>query len=176
MDDEKQRPSNVFAARLAELRRERGLSLEALAELMRDRGGFPTMSKSAVQRVETGERGLSLDEALGFAAVLWAVPSQMLSPPDDETVWVSDQFGVDGGGEMRQWLRFGASFIAEAGDLPDEQVEDLKLRAIARHARALLDAIQFKDKAGQKEAAQAIADIFLTPGVAPAELKRREDQ
>lgn len=154
-DEEKQRPSDVFGSRLAELRRERGLSLEALAQRMRDEG-FKTMSKTAVLHVETGKRGLSLDEALGFATVLAAVPAQMVSPPDDELVWLTENRAADGDG-MRAWLRFGYSFLTDAGD---ERVEKLRLEVVEAHARALLDAGKLKDKAGQREALRAMIDIF----------------
>lgn len=157
MAESKRLPSEVFAARLRELRKARGLSQGELAQLMKEAGR--PMSRAAVQAVEAGTRGISLDEVLAFAAALFAVPTQLLSPVDDETVWLTDKIGVRGDG-MRQWLRFGDAFIAGAGDLPPERREDLRQQAVLVHARALLDAHRANDKAGMQEAFRAIRDTL----------------
>jgi transcriptional regulator with XRE-family HTH domain len=152
------RPSQVFAARLRETRKARGLSQADLAQRMTEVGR--PMNKLAVLRIESGERGLSLDEAFAFADVLNAVPAQMLSPVGDDLVKLTETHAVDGGG-MRAWLRFGGSFIAQGGDIPDERLEDLELQALALHAQALIDANRGGDTAGVKEAFYAIRDVAL---------------
>src|SRR5688500_4231713 len=105
MRDDWKRPSEIFAARLRETRKARDLTQTELAQLMTD-AGLP-LSKPALLRIENGERGLSLDEAIALSAVLYAVPAHLLTPPDDGIVALTDKLGVDGEG-LRAWLLHGA--------------------------------------------------------------------
>jgi transcriptional regulator with XRE-family HTH domain len=164
---ERRRPSEVFAARLRETRKARGMSQTDLAQRMTDWGR--PMSREALLRIENGTRGVSLDEALALAAALFAVPPHLLTPPGDEYVWLTDKLGVDGEG-MRLWLRSGDAWIAHSGDLPDELVADRLQAAIAVHAQALVDAMRGDDKAGKVEAYKAIERTVLE-----ARAKREEE-
>jgi hypothetical protein len=167
MPENKQRPSEVFRARLRETRRARdNMSQAELGRRMRE-AGYP-LDKAAVLRIEKGERGISLDEALAFASVLSAVPAQMLTPPGDECVYLEKDVRVNGAG-MRAWLRFGDSFIADSGDLPDELFRDRAMQAMAIHARALVDAERNEDKAGIQEAFRAMKTVL------DEERKRQDD-
>ena len=116
------------------------------------------MSKAALLRIENGDRGLSLDEALAFAAVLFAVPAQMLTPPDDETLWLTEKMGVDGEG-LRAWLLHGAGFIAS----DSEYQRDERDKAIGQYtlaaAQAAIDPNRAGDKAGVRLALQRIIDV-----------------
>ena len=103
-DKTEPRPSEVFGARLREIRTSRGLTQEALAEIVTAQGR--PMNKAAVLRIERGERGLALDEALALAWALQVAPAHLLSPRDDSMVWITNNIGVDGAG-MRNWLLFG---------------------------------------------------------------------
>ncbi len=152
------RASDVFRQRLRETRKARGMTQGDLGGLMRE-AGYP-MDKAAVQRVEKGERGISLDEALAFASVLSAVPAQLLTPPGDEDVYLTKNVGVNGAG-MRAWLRYGDAFIAHSGDIPDELARDRAMQAMAIHARALVDAMRNDDKAGKVEAFRAIEQTLV---------------
>jgi transcriptional regulator with XRE-family HTH domain len=156
MADEK-RPSDVFRQRLRETRKAHGLTQGDVGARMRE-AGFP-MDKAAVQRVEKGERGISLDEALAFASVLSAVPAQLLTPPGDEDVYLTKNVGVNGAG-MRAWLRYGDAFIADGGDLPDELFRDRVMQAMAVYAQALVDAKRNDDKAGIQDAYRAIETVL----------------
>jgi transcriptional regulator with XRE-family HTH domain len=156
--DKKRRPSEVFAKRLRETRKARGMSQTELAQRMTDWGR--PMSREALLRIENGSRGVSLDEALALAATLFAVPPHLLTPLGDEYVWLTDKMGVDGEG-MRAWLRYGDAFIADSGDLPDELVADRLQEAIAVHAQALVDATRGNDEAGKREALRAIGQAVL---------------
>src|SRR5215204_2085222 len=154
----KKRPSEVFRARLRETRKRRdNMSQAELGRRMRQ-AGYP-LDKAAVLRIEKGERGISLDEALAFASVLAAIPAQMLTPPGDEYVYLTKNFGVDGAG-MRAWLRFGDSFIAHSGDLPDELFAARAQQAIVIYAKGLVDANLNRDKAGAEEAFRAMQATF----------------
>src|SRR5262245_2425001 len=107
------RPSEVFAQRLKATRTDRHLSQTELARRTTDTGR--PMAKPALLRIEKGQppemggRGLSLDEALAFCSVLGTAPATMLSPPEGELVWLTDDEAVDGDG-LRDWFRHGAVF------------------------------------------------------------------
>jgi transcriptional regulator with XRE-family HTH domain len=164
VEDEKS-VSDVFRARLRETRIDRSMSQDALAQAMQ-RAGY-SMDKAAVLRIEKGQRGISLDEAFAFASVLSAVPAQLFTPPGEELVWLTKTTAVNGSG-MRAWLRYGDSFIADSGDLPEELVQDRVMQAMAIHARAYLDAIRNEDKEGQREA------LFAMSRTLEAKRERRE--
>ena len=156
--DEKMRPSAVFAARLREIRKARGLSQELLAHSMTE-GGRP-LNKAALLRIESGERGLALDEALALAALLHAAPAHLLSPPEEEAlVWLTDQRGVDGDG-MRDFLRFGEP-LALSPEGQRARLSSSLEQAVIVYARALVDAVQGNDRAGQKEALLALGRMAL---------------
>ena len=168
----RKRPSEVFRARLRETRKARGnMSQAELGRRMRE-AGYP-LDRAAVLRIEKGERGISLDEALAFASVLYAVPAQMLTPPEGEDVWLTKDFGVNGEG-MRAWLRFGDSFIADSGDIPNELFEARAQQAITIFANGLVDANRNGDKAGIKEAFRAIERTVLAERERRAERQKGE--
>ncbi len=105
-----------------------------------------SMSKVAVLRIESGERGISLDEALGFASVLDAAPAHLLSPPDGEYVWPTDRQGHTGA-EFRNWLLFGDPLLVR------EEGQRVRARMhaifeVERLAQAMVDARRGDDSAG----------------------------
>jgi transcriptional regulator with XRE-family HTH domain len=160
MPDEKMGPTKVFAARLKETRTARGGMTQAeLAQRMTDEGR--PISRGALLRLENGERGLSLDEALALATLLYAAPAHLLSPPDGQMVWLTNNRGVDGEA-LRNWLMYGAPFIGMAAAVAvDSDQEQLALRAqlereLSRYALALTDAVRGEDKAGIRAAGEAI--------------------
>jgi len=154
--DERLLPSEVFRERLRELRQARGLSQAELARRMRVDGR--PMTKVAVLRIEKGERGISLDEAIAFVAVLFAVPPQLFAPPEGKLIALTSNMAVDAAG-MRGWLRYGDSFIASEGDLPPERELDLYLRSATIRAQALVDAERQGDKAGIQDAFLGLRNI-----------------
>lgn len=157
------RPSEVFAMRLKETRRARDMTQAELAYRLTERG--VPMSKGALLRIEKGERGLSLDEALALTAALNAVPAYMLTPPEGAWVQLDDNIATDGAG-LREFLRYG--FPWNPDPVPDEAHDEVQREKfqlnLARHALALVDAVRSKDKAGITDAGKAIV----------AEVKRRE--
>jgi transcriptional regulator with XRE-family HTH domain len=147
MAEEEQRVSDVFLMRLREMRRARGWSQAELAAVMTEAGR--PMGRAALLRIENGERGLSLDEALSFAAVLHVAPAHLLSPRGDGIVWLTSKLGVDGEG-MRAWLLHGDEFIATASDYHRGEHAKALERVVLAHAKALMDAQNGDDKAGMK--------------------------
>jgi transcriptional regulator with XRE-family HTH domain len=156
MADRTMRPSEVFAGRLRETRQARGLSQAELARRLTDAGR--PMSKAALLRIESGERGLSLDEALALAHGLNAVAAHLLSPPNGAFIALTDSFALDGSG-LRDWLRYGLWSWEPAPDEGHREGERANLEAtLARLAVALTDAVNGNDKAGMKDVSWAIVE------------------
>lgn len=158
MEKKEQRPSEVFVSRLRETRDARRLSQAELAQRMTERGR--PMSKQALLALENGRRSVSLDEALALAAILYVAPAHMLSPPDEEIVWLTDTQGVDGEG-MRAWLLHGDEFVATASDYQRGELAKGFERVALAHAQALLDAQRGDDKAGVKTQLVALGQTAL---------------
>jgi len=109
------------------------------------------LSKVALLRIETGKRGLSLDEALALARLLDVAPAHLLSPPDGSTVSLTNQRGVDGAG-MRNWLLFGEPLL-DATPTGKRALMRMRLSfALETYARALVDAKNGGDTAGVEDA------------------------
>jgi transcriptional regulator with XRE-family HTH domain len=67
------RPSEIAAAQIKEWRKERGITTEKLSERITALGG--RVGRVAITKIEKGQRGLSLDDALLFAAALNVPPA-----------------------------------------------------------------------------------------------------
>jgi transcriptional regulator with XRE-family HTH domain len=126
------------------------MSQADLAARMTERGR--PLSRPALQQLETSKRGVSLDEALALAACLWAAPANLLSPPGDTYVALTDDVGVDGQA-LRTWFSTGDPL----GAWPETPTEDDRAAldeilgdALSRLALALVDANRSGDKAGVK--------------------------
>jgi transcriptional regulator with XRE-family HTH domain len=143
MEYTERQPSEVFAARLKEMRMSRNRTQEELAEKVRE-AGVP-MSKAAVLRIEKGERGISLDEAVAFAGALNAVFASLLSPPEGEVVRVADWLAMDGEA-IRTWLRYG---LYDWQPAPDEAHEEgrriASQKRLGKLAEALVEAHRAED-------------------------------
>ena len=154
---ETMKPSEVFARRLREKRKDRGFTQEQLAEML-TAVGIP-ISKTALLGIESGKRGLSLDEAFGITAVLNAVPAHMLTPPEGVHAQVTGKLSIDGLG-FREFLRYGFPWSMDAiphEALPEAEREKFQLQ-LALLALRLSDAYRGLDKAGIKDAVDAIVD------------------
>jgi transcriptional regulator with XRE-family HTH domain len=138
VDYESMRPSEVFARRLRETRKARGLTQTQLAAELTN-AGVP-ISKTALLGIETLKRRVTLDEALAIAAGLNAVPAHMLSPPEGAFLQVDDRFAIPARG-VREFLQFGLPWNVD--DTPDELLPDdeeaFRLR-LGQLAQALVDA------------------------------------
>jgi transcriptional regulator with XRE-family HTH domain len=121
------------------------------------------LDRAAVLRIERGQRGLALDEAVALATILRVAPAHLLSPPEGEFVALTDNEAVDGEA-LRDWLMFGAPFLGMAAavavdDSEVRRVRDERLRReLTRYALALTDASRGNDQAGITAAGEAIVD------------------
>lgn len=96
-------PSGVLAAQLPAIRARRQLSAEALAKRVKGLGGG--LDRAAISKIETGTRGISLDEALLLAVALDVAPLHLFVPREDaETVALAPSLTASAR-EVRQWVR-----------------------------------------------------------------------
>ncbi len=151
------RPSDVFASRLRETRLARGLSQTELANRMTEAGR--PLSKAALLRIETGQRGLSLDEALALAQLLQIAPAHLLSPPDGARVMLTEKAGVDGAG-MRNWLLFGDPLLLTPEGRRSKSRTRMAL-TVEAFALAITDAKRGGDRAGADAARAALEAAVL---------------
>lgn len=151
------RPGEVFGQRLRDVRRAHGVTQTELAARMTS-GGRP-MSREALNRIENGSRGISLDEAVALAHLLQVSFAHMLTPPDGAFVGATDQVGFDGEA-VRNFLIYGdAALVTNRGRRvrASRQLE----RVIEAQAQALVDARRGNDSAGLQAASDAIVDAAL---------------
>jgi transcriptional regulator with XRE-family HTH domain len=159
--DSTMQASDVFRLRLRDLRAARGMTQADLAVRMRATGN--PMSMTAIQKVEAGQRGISLDEAFALTEALQGVPSYMLTPPGDKLIRLSEGLATDGAG-LRQWLVSGLPFRSKQ-DPPSEIEDDVRSERLeanlVRLARGLIDATRIDGDDGRlarKAAVRALCD------------------
>src|ERR1700690_832533 len=96
-------PSEVFRARLRELRRAKEGTQQQLADMLTDAG--VKLDATAVTRLEGGTRGVALDEVVAIAAALGVSPLHMIVPlHNDDLLNVDPQFSTDAV-TARAWMR-----------------------------------------------------------------------
>jgi transcriptional regulator with XRE-family HTH domain len=166
--------TEVFAIRLRETRRARGLTQAELAKRMSAIGN--EISATAIARIEACQRGLSLDEAFALTEALQAVPLYMLTPPEDMLVRLSVGLATDGLG-LRTWLVSGLEQRSDqpppaelANELERQEQNELerqeqadedvaRLGRLARLAYALTDAMRIHGEAGNAARKNAALEI-----------------
>jgi transcriptional regulator with XRE-family HTH domain len=99
------------ARRVRYLRERLGWSQRDLADRLRNLGA--PIDRASVARLETGKRGLSVDEAMRLAAALNVAPVHLLVDPDgDEPVQATptDQLTP---AEARDWIRGAMPLVSQ---------------------------------------------------------------
>jgi transcriptional regulator with XRE-family HTH domain len=86
------RPSQVASERIRSLRKGRGMTQLQLAERLTALGS--PIDRVAVAKLENGQRGLPLDEALLFALALDVAPINLFLPLDDEDIQIAPKVVV----------------------------------------------------------------------------------
>ena len=171
-DPAKLLPSEVFAQRLMETRKARGWTQAQLADRMAEAGR--PIGRAALARIEAKERSLSLDEAIALIRVLRAVPSNLLSPPDEKQLALTSTIAVNGDG-LRNWIRTGREILAWPATPSSEDLESLVerlKRSVTDYAVALIDANRVGDKDGVKEAYDLIVQAVERHREAVEEIRR----
>lgn len=159
--------SEVFALRLRETREARRMNQGKLAAIL-TASGTP-MSKTALLRLERGQRGLSLDEALAITEKLAAVFATMLTPPEDKLVRLSESLAI-GGADLRTWMVSGATWrrlptVDEVADAQQARFE----RNLIRLSLNLVDTLRISGEDGKVAKVEAVNALV-------AEVRRREEE
>jgi transcriptional regulator with XRE-family HTH domain len=95
-------PSEVFRARLREVRRVKGLTQPELSEALASVG--VDLNEFVITRIESGKRRVTLDEAVALAAVLGPSLLHMLIPVDDTSVHLAPEM-PERAIDARAWIR-----------------------------------------------------------------------
>lgn len=143
MADNGKAPSQVLAAQLPAIRARLDLSAQGLADRVAVLGG--TLDRAAISKIETGKRGVSLDEALLLALAADVAPVHLFLPREDgEPVRVAPKL-TPPAVAARRWLR--GQEPLPGGDEKTFQVEvpasewtrkrsQREITAASRHAEA----------------------------------------
>ena len=96
-------PSEVFRARLREVRRLKGWTQQQLADALASAG--VKLDASGITRMERGTRGVTLDDVIAIAAALGVSPLHMLVPlENDEALNIAPGLTADTA-DVRAWIR-----------------------------------------------------------------------
>lgn len=109
----------VFAERLLELRKRRGLTQEALAHRLASEFEYP-MHRATLAKIEAGStRGenVTVKDVFAIAAALNVAPVYLITPADDEAQLLVTPNTEAPGGRVRDWT-IGSSVLQP--DLDDE--------------------------------------------------------
>lgn len=101
------RPSQVFAGYLREARERKGWSQRDLVAHLEEQFGV-RMDPATIARLETEQRGLSLDEAFMLSALLGVAPLHMMVPREAEDVLIHTEDDAEGptfgARQVRSWV------------------------------------------------------------------------
>lgn len=96
-------PHGVAVERIRHLRKRHAFTQQQLADRLNLLGA--RTDRAAVAKVESGTRGLSLNELFQYAMALDVAPVHLVSPPDDDgPIFLGPQMEVSPD-EMRAWVR-----------------------------------------------------------------------
>src|SRR3954454_22931103 len=97
-------PAVVFGKRVAAVRLDRGWTQARLAERLRELGY--ALPREALARLETGKRGVSLEDVFAIAYALDVSPLHLIVPVDDAPrVIVAGGVQPADPGDLRRWVR-----------------------------------------------------------------------
>jgi transcriptional regulator with XRE-family HTH domain len=128
-------PHDVAIERIRQLRKRHGYTQQQLADQLNLLGA--QTDRAAVAKVELGQRGLSVNEAFLFAAVLNVAPVHLFAPTDDDDpISLGPNMTVTPH-EMRRWVR-GEQPLGSWQDeriyyseIPKEEFEEARRRQAA---------------------------------------------
>lgn len=95
------RPSEVLVERMKYLRNRQGMTAQDLAAEVARHGG--NLSRATIAKIESGLRGVSLDEALLLAYALNVAPVHLFVLTDEQPMLIG-RWTV-GSGRVREWVR-----------------------------------------------------------------------
>lgn len=160
----KTRPTAIVASRLRELRSSLDLSAQKLADRCAEHG-MPELNRWLITNIETGRReSISVDELYVLARALDVSPIHLLTPYDDQEVFVTpvEQHPSQ---RVRQWVTgqqpLGDSLVVV---VETDQWSDLESFLETRYQRILWTAVErARDEDGTVDAdalERELADIL----------------
>jgi transcriptional regulator with XRE-family HTH domain len=109
--DNKKTPSDLIAARVRQVRTERGMTTAQLADRCADLGA-PLLTAQALYKLEGQResasrrpRPVTVDELLALALALDVAPANLVVPLDDDQPWAITETVTERAFEARQWFR-----------------------------------------------------------------------
>ncbi len=166
MDDQPKSPNAILAGQLPELRQRRGLTQQDLADKLGELGADPQPARATIARTELGDRNVSLDEAMAFAAALDISPSRLILP-STAVVRVAITPKLDVSASLaRQWLRGQQALPGQDArtyrtDVSDEEwiaLQDHTIQFVLARVQELIDATVADDREGMADAVDALND------------------
>ncbi len=171
------RPSEVFADRMRKARERKGWSQQDMADRLAEMGE-PT-DRATLARTETRARGLSLDDAMAYAAALGASFTHMVCPLDNaEPVALASKLVLPSR-QVRDWIKHGRALRPEDSrtvvlESPDEEWmarQHVYLNVILDRVQALVDAVVDDERDAVDNITDAINDALEKQR---AEMKERQ--
>ena len=97
-------PRAVLRERMKTIRKHQGLTQEGLADKLTEQGS--PIDRASLGKIETGSRGISLDEAVAIALALDVSIAHLLVPDSPVPIQIG-KWRIAGGGRYAQWVRGG---------------------------------------------------------------------
>jgi transcriptional regulator with XRE-family HTH domain len=157
---------------MRETREKQRLTQQALAERVADLG--VPIDRATIARIETGTRGVSLDDALLLAAALNVAPVHLFTPMDDDAPVAVAPKAEAPAHRVRDWVRGqgGPLLDPEPGPTPEHHAayfteipvsewaayDSLGMRAVLRHIQFLARAAAAGDTDAVRAELAAIED------------------
>lgn len=167
-------PSSVFGQQVRAVRTHKGwTSQQHLAERLSELSGHD-IDRSAIARLETGKRGVSLDEAFAISAALEVSPLSLMLPRDpSQPVAVAPHVTVTGK-EAREWARGDEPLPGQDRQFFESESPEFWIEVLAwRRTQALYGLVHRLAEAWDQEDTKRVA---LALDALDEELQRQRDE
>jgi transcriptional regulator with XRE-family HTH domain len=166
MNDNPQSPNAILTRQLKELRERRGMTQQQLADRLGELGVDPQPARATIARTELGERNVSLDETMAYAAALDVSPARLILPVTKVVPVAITPKRVVNPGVARRWLRGqvalpgqdARTFSTDVSDEEWEALENNTLQFILHRTQELIDATVADDREAMADAVDALSD------------------
>lgn len=147
------RPQDVVArqVQLRRAQRAEGGGAWRQADLAERLGRYGVhMDPTQVGRLESGSRGVKVDDLLALAAALMCTPADLLVPPEGEKLTMGPHWSLDAD-QVRTWVSGRRSWIAalraplRATDLQRQAFESTEMHVVLESLETALKAIEAGD-------------------------------
>jgi transcriptional regulator with XRE-family HTH domain len=143
-------PSETFAKELGRTRESKRITQQQLCERLEEMG--VRIDRTAVGKIETGKRSVTVDELFALAAALRVSPLTLVIPRADPMMRVTPKYEVPSG-EVQQWVR-GIRF-----QFPDEN-ESADLRYFYEESRTDGEAAAYRQHPNLRTIAEIVGGML----------------